>query len=168
MNSFLLTSLTLGTSLLAHVAAGQSAPKPTAPKYVRTPTGFLMVLRQGDNVLQELEQLTTREKIPGASLAGIGFGHPTFGFWNAQTKTYDPKAFRDVEMASLTGSIAWKEGKPALHLHGVAADKTFATVGGHILSLEVGTGSMEITVTVHQQRQIREVDERNGATVMSW
>jgi predicted DNA-binding protein with PD1-like motif len=137
-----------------------------SPKYVRTATGFLMVLRQGDNVLQELEQLATREKIPSASLTGLGFGHPTFGFWNAQTKEYAPKALRDTEMASLTGSIAWKDGKPALHMHGVATDKSFMAYGGHLLALEVGTGSMELTITTHPQRLERIVDERNGATVL--
>jgi len=139
---------------------------PTAPKYIRTPSGFLLVLRQGDNVLLELEQLAIREQIPSASLTGLGFGHPTFGFWNAQTKEYAPKAYRDTELASLTGSIAWKDGKPALHLHGVVTDKNFTAYGGHILALEVGTGSVEITVVVHPQRLEREVDERNGATVL--
>ncbi|TLM91260.1 DNA-binding protein [Hymenobacter jeollabukensis] len=140
----------------------QSAPT----KYTRTPTGFLMVLRQGDNVLQELEQLAVRENIPSASLTGLGFGHPTFGFWNAQTKTYAPKAFRDLELASLTGSIAWKDGKPALHLHGVGADKEFKPVGGHLLALEVGTGSVELTIVVHDQKLSRAEDPRNGATVL--
>lgn len=170
MHHFLLASLSLGFSALAHLHAPNSAPlAETAPnKYIRTPTGFLVVLRQGDNVLQELEQLATREKIQGATLTGLGFGHPTFGFWNAQTKTYDPKAFRDLEMASLTGSIAWKDGKPVLHLHGVGADKTFTPFGGHILALEVGTGSMEIAVTVLPQRLTREVDPQIGAPVMGW
>ncbi|MCB2377114.1 DNA-binding protein [Hymenobacter sp. BT635] len=166
MNHFLALGLTLGAALTPPGARAQTAAP--SPKYVRTPTGFLLVLRQGDNVLQELEQLATREKIAGASLTGLGFVHPTFGFWNGQTKTYDPKSFRDTELASLTGSIAWKEGKPALHLHGVVTDKTFAAYGGHILALEVSTGSVEITVTQHPQRLVREVDERNGATVMSW
>ncbi|UOQ71057.1 PPC domain-containing DNA-binding protein [Hymenobacter cellulosilyticus] len=165
MNYFLTLSLALGAALTVHGASAQPA---STPKYVKTPTGFLLVLRQGDNVLQELEQLATREKISGASLTGLGFVHPTFGFWNKQTKTYDPKSLRDTELASLTGSIAWKDNKPALHLHGVVTDNTFAAYGGHILALEVGTGSVEITVTVHPQRFIREVDERNGATVMSW
>ncbi|TGE28486.1 PPC domain-containing DNA-binding protein [Hymenobacter metallicola] len=158
--------LTLGTFLATGTASAQSAAP--APKYIKTTTGFLLVLRQGDNVLQELEQLATREKIAGASLTGLGFVHPTFGFWNQQTKTYDPKSLRDTELASLTGSIAWKDQRPALHLHGVVTDKTFAAYGGHLLALEVGTGSVEITITVHPQRLTRTVDERNGATVMSW
>jgi predicted DNA-binding protein with PD1-like motif len=144
-------------------------PPPTTPpaSYTRTPTGYLLVLRPGADVLHELEQLAIKEKIPGASLTGLGFGHPTFGFWNAQTKTYAPQAFRDMEMASLTGSIAWKDGQPALHLHGVAAGSDFTARGGHLLALEVGTGSVEITITLHAQRLSRETDPQTGANVLT-
>jgi streptomycin 6-kinase len=62
--------------------------------------------------------------------------------------------------------IAWKDGKPALHVHGVVTDKNFTAYGGHILALEVGTGSVEITIVVHSQRLVREVDESTGAAVL--
>jgi predicted DNA-binding protein with PD1-like motif len=126
----------------------------------------VLVLLPGDDVLRELEQLAVREKIGGASFTGFGFGHPTFGFWDPTRKDYDPKAFRDLEIASLTGSIAWKDGHPALHVHGVGADKTFATYGGHLLALEVAAGSMELTLVVHPQRFTRAVDEQTGAAVL--
>ncbi|MGF7213914.1 hypothetical protein GGR92_000054 [Spirosoma lacussanchae] len=149
------------------VSAGQAQPAKKATRnYITTPTGYLMVLQQGDNVLQELEQLTQQEAIPSASITGLGFVHPTFGFWNAATKTYDPKALRDTELVSLTGSIAWQDNKPALHLHGVVADKEFRTTGGHILALEVGTGSVEITIIRHPDRLVREIDPKTGAAVL--
>ncbi|MCK8491568.1 DNA-binding protein [Spirosoma sp. RP8] len=145
----------------------QSTPAhAVSPKYMSTPTGYVMVLRQGDNVLYELEQLAVNEKIPSASFSGFGFVHPTFGFWNAEKKDYDPKSMRDTEMASMTGSIAWKDDKPALHVHGVVTDKNFNAFGGHILALEVGTGSVEITITVHKKRLEREVDQTTGAAVL--
>jgi predicted DNA-binding protein with PD1-like motif len=162
----LLTALALGFAFSLHA---QTRPMPTPathPKYIRTPNGFVMVLRPGDNVLLELEQLAIQERIPSASFTGFGFVHPTFGFWNAAKKDYDPKAFRNTELASMTGSIAWKADKPALHVHGVVTDKNFTAVGGHILALEVSTGSVEITIVVQPQRLVREVDESTGAAVL--
>jgi predicted DNA-binding protein with PD1-like motif len=155
-------------SLALRPAFSQTRPIPpaTSSKYTRTPSGFLLVLRPGDDVLHELEQLATREQIPSASFTGFGFVHPTFGFWNAARKDYDPKSFRDTELASLTGSIAWQADKPALHLHGVVTDKHFTAYGGHILALEVGTGSVEITVVVLPQRLTREMDASTGAAVL--
>jgi len=135
-------------------------------RYIKTPSGYLMVLRMGDNLFQHLERLAIDENLPSASLTGIGFGHPTFGFWNAEKKQFDPKTFRNVEMGSLTGSVAWKEGKPSIHVHGVAGDSSFNTYGGHLLDLEVGTGSLEITLVAHDKRLERAVDPCIGANVL--
>lgn len=160
----ILLALAFSYTLSLHA---QTRPMPpTHPKYIRTPNGFLMVLRPGDNVLLELEQLATKEQIPSASFTGFGFVHPTFGFWNPAKKDYDPKSFRDTELASMTGSIAWKDNKPALHVHGVVTDKEFKAYGGHILALEVGTGSVEITIVVQPPKLTREVDESTGAAVL--
>jgi predicted DNA-binding protein with PD1-like motif len=66
-----------------------------------------------------------------------------------------------------TGTLAWKNGEPSVHRHGVAGDAGFATVGGHLLGLEVGTGSLEITITLHERRLEREVDPHIGANILS-
>ncbi|MDR3101007.1 MAG: DNA-binding protein [Paraburkholderia sp.] len=135
-------------------------------RYIKTPTGYFMVLRMGDNVFEHLTNFATAENVPSASLTALGFGHPTFGFWNAGKKAFDAKTFHNVEMGSIVGSVAWHEGKPSLHLHGVAGDSNFNAYGGHLLNLEVGTGSMEITLTVHQKRLERGIDPCIGANVL--
>jgi predicted DNA-binding protein with PD1-like motif len=135
-------------------------------RYVATPGGFVVVLRQGDDVFARLAELMRGERIPSASLSGLGFGHATFGFWDAASRSFVPKAFREVEIGSLVGSLAWKEGEPSPHLHAVACDRSFAAHGGHLLALEVGTGSMEITVTVHDQLLERATDACTGANVL--
>ncbi|MFJ3487789.1 PPC domain-containing DNA-binding protein [Pseudomonas sp. NPDC090202] len=138
----------------------------TTPRYTKTPTGFLMVLRQGDNAFQQLSRLMVSEKIPSASISGIGFGNVKFGFWNKDKKDFDAKTFSNVEMASITGSLAWKNDQPSIHMHGVAGDASFQAYGGHILDFEVTTGSMEITVIVHPKRLERGVDPCIGANVL--
>lgn len=150
--------------------ATQSAPMqcttPTTPRYTQTPTGYLMVLRMGDNVFKELNKLAIAEKIPSASLSGIGVGNVKFGFWNSAKKDYDTKTFSNVEMANITGSLAWKNDEPSIHMHGVAGDANFQAHGGHILDLDVTTGSLEITVIVHQRRLERAIDPCVGANVL--
>lgn len=135
-------------------------------RYVKTPTGYFMVLRMGDNVFEHLSRFATAESIPAASVTAIGFGHATFGFWNANKKDFDAKTFRNVEMGSIVGSVAWKEGKPSIHIHGVAGDSNFNAYGGHLLNLEVGTGSMEITLNTHAKRLERTTDPCIGANVL--
>ena len=136
-------------------------------RYIPTPNGYLMVLRQGDDVFARLEALMSEEKIPAATIAGFGFLRTaTFGYFDFETKEYRPKTFNDLELTNLTGTLAWKEGKPAIHAHGVAGDESFRTFGGHVLSLEVGRGSLEISVVVIPTRLERAVDAEIGANVL--
>lgn len=136
-------------------------------RYTKTPTGFLMVLRQGDDVFKHIENLAIQEKIPSASIYGIGFAaEANFGFYDFNKKEFNPKKFERVEMGSLNGSIAWSNDKPSLHIHGVATDDKFNAYGGHLLSLSVGTGSMEITVIVHSQKLERKVEQPLNANVL--
>jgi predicted DNA-binding protein with PD1-like motif len=136
-------------------------------RYIPTPNGYLMVPRQGDDVFARLEALMREEKIPAATIAGFGFlSTATFGYFDFETKEYRPKTFNDLELTNLTGTLAWKEGKPAIHAHGVAGDESFRTFGGHVLSLEVGRGSLEISVVVIPTRLERAVDAEIGANVL--
>ncbi|WP_347052577.1 PPC domain-containing DNA-binding protein [Flavobacterium olei] len=136
-------------------------------RYTKTPNGFLMVLREGDNVLEMIENLAKEQKIPSANFTGIGFAQQaTFGFYDFNEKKFHPKTFNKVEMGSLTGSIAWSGEKPSIHLHGVATDDKFDAYGGHILELKVGTGSMEIYVTVNPEKLERKIEQPLNANVL--
>lgn len=161
----LAAGLMLGACLL--MARSARADDVPAGRYLRTPTGYLMVLRHGDDVLAQLERLAVQERIASASFVGIGFmREATFGFYDFGRKAFDPKTFRNVELANMTGTIAWKEGKPSIHAHGVVTDGSFQGAGGHILGLTVGTGSSEITVVLHPERLERFVDASIGANVL--
>ncbi|WP_296949581.1 PPC domain-containing DNA-binding protein [uncultured Massilia sp.] len=137
------------------------------PKYARTATGFLMVLTEGDDLFAELARLARAEDVPSASLTAFGFaGSVTFGFFDFERRDYDPATFRDREMTGIVGTLAWKDGEPSLHAHGVGGGKDFSVVGGHLLALTVGKGSLEVTLTVHGQRLERKEDPAIGAKVL--
>lgn len=154
-------------TVVALFNVGQATAQDMKGKYVKTPTGYLMVLRNGDNVIANLERLAIEEKIPTASFMGIGFmREATFGFYDFSRKEFNPKTFHNVEVASLTGTIAWKGDKPSIHAHGLVTDGSFSGSGGHLLDLVVGTGSSEITVIVHADRFERFVDPAIGANVL--
>lgn len=161
MKGFFLISTCL-IMLLAEVKA-QTAD---TARYVKTPSGYLMVLRQGDDVFKEIEKMAMAESIPSANFTGMGFVNARFGFFDFKTKTYKPKDFKDVEMATMTGSIAWQDKKPSLHVHGVVTDASFKAAGGHLLSATVGTGSLEITVILHDKKLQRKKEEPLGANVL--
>ena len=126
-----------------------------------------MVLRQGDDVVAELERIAERQAIDGATFTGFGFaGLVTFGFFDFDRAEYVPREFRNLEMASLNGSIAWKDSKPSIHMHGVGAGDDYVAVCGHVLRLIVGRGSMELAVTMAGRRLSRARDELIGANIL--
>ena len=96
----------------------------------------------------------------------MGFVDAKFGFFNFETKQYEPKEFKGVELASMSGTIAWQDGKVSLHTHGVVTDKDFNAHGGHMLEATVGTGSVEILVTLHDKSLQRIMEQPLGANVL--
>jgi uncharacterized protein len=152
--------------LLIGITAAAQKTQPNIARYTKVPGGYLMVLRQNDNILEEIEKIAVTENIPAATFTGLGFVNITFGFFDFKTKAYDPKEFKDMELASLTGSIAWQNGKPSIHAHGVVTGKDFTAHGGHILSGTVSTGSVEIRVTVTDKKLERIKEEKLGANVL--
>jgi predicted DNA-binding protein with PD1-like motif len=147
-------------------AWGQDKMESNEQRYVKVPAGYLMVLRQGDNLFLELEKFSTEVNIPSANFTGMGFVNITFGFFDFKVKKYKPKYFKDVELASMHGTIAWKKDTVAIHAHGVVGDKTFQSFAGHILAATVGTGSVEILITPHDKRFERKRDEGIGADIL--
>lgn len=136
-------------------------------RYTKTQQGYLMVLREGDNVLELIEKLAKEQNIPSANFSGIGFAQEaTFGFYDFGEKKFHPKTFNKVEMGSITGSIAWSGDKPSIHMHGVATDDKFDAYGGHVLGLKVGTGSMEIYINLNSQKLERKIEQPLNANVL--
>jgi predicted DNA-binding protein with PD1-like motif len=156
---------TIVVAFLALLAPAMAADD--APNYIKTPTGYLMVLHPGDDVLANIAKLGKQEKIPSASITAIGFlGEVTFGFYDFSTKTFQPKTVVDVEMTNLTGSIAWKEGQVSIHAHATVAGGDFNAVGGHVMAARVGVGSVEVTVIAHDKRLERKIDPTTDANVL--
>lgn len=140
---------------------------PNAAKWMPTRSGYLMVLTQGDDLFAELTRLMLEADIPSASLTGFGFaGEVVFGYFDFEKKAYRPARFHEREMTGITGTLAWQDGKPALHAHGVGGGAHYTTVGGHLLALTVGRGSLEVTITVHEQRLERRRDPDIGANIL--
>lgn len=136
-------------------------------RYVKTTAGYLMVLREGDDVIALIEDLAKKEKIPFGNFTGIGFAREVkFGFYDFNEKKFNPKTFEKLEMGNLTGSIAWSGEKPSIHIHGVATDDKFNAYGGHILGLKVGTGSMEIYITLNPEKLERKIEQPLNANVL--
>ncbi|MEO6176426.1 MAG: PPC domain-containing DNA-binding protein [Flavobacterium circumlabens] len=167
MNSTKKIIMTLLFCWSANAMLAQQKEKNENCNYIKTASGYIMVLREGADVLAAIENLVLEKQIPSGNFTGIGFAQEvTFGFYDFNEKKFNPKTFHKVEMGSLTGSIAWSDAKPSIHMHGVATDDQFDAYGGHILALKVGTGSIEVYITLNKQKLERKVEFPLGANVL--
>lgn len=151
--------------LVCATTFAQSATE--SKRYTKVPQGYVMVLRQGDDIVKQLEAFAKTENIPSGNFTGMGFASSViFGFFNAQTKQFERQEFQKVEIASLSGSIAKKGEAYSIHTHGVVTGRDFTAHGGHVLFASVGTGSVEIMIAVHDKTFERRYDSKIGADVM--
>jgi hypothetical protein len=151
---------------LVYALLNMNAQTSSEKRYMKTFHGYLMVLKQGDNVFEQLELLMKQEKIPGAVLTGIGFADMEIGHFNAKKKKYKSKHFKGGEVAVLHGSLAWKGEQPSVHIHGVLGNKHDRARAGHILQATVGTGTLEINILLYTKKLERKRDEELGADVL--
>jgi predicted DNA-binding protein with PD1-like motif len=151
--------------VLISVSATAQTPEPR--RYTKVPEGYLMVLQQGDDIFKELEKFAKTGNIPSANFTGMGFvGKINFGFFNFDTKKYEPQEFQKMELAGMNGTIGKKGETFSIHAHGIVTGRDFAAHGGHILNATVGTGSVEIMILVHDKVFERKFDSKISADVL--
>jgi uncharacterized protein len=84
------------------------------------PTTFVVILDAGDEVLSSLKSVAQTEQLAGSSFKAIGApSQVELGWFNWETRKYETavKLQEQVELLSLIGDIALKDGEPEVHAH---------------------------------------------------
>jgi uncharacterized protein len=82
------------------------------------PKTFALFLETGDEIANALQQFAKGHGLAGSSFKAIGaLSHAKRGWFNWETKKYDPACVLDeqVELLSLIGDIALRDGEPQVH-----------------------------------------------------
>lgn len=100
-------------------------------------TTHTVVFDPGEEFLEGMTEVAEKEGIEVAGFTAIGgFSETKLGFYNEETKDFDPIDFEggQVEVLSLMGEITRKEdGDPLVHGHVVVATPDGRAFGGHLL-----------------------------------
>ena len=87
----------------------------------------------------------------------------TLGCYDQNQQVYVTfKKEEALEIVHCTGNVSLKNGKPAVHAHGVFADINGHTVGGHIFSETVVYGAEIYIQELLGDPPAREYDEQTG------
>lgn len=82
-------------------------------------TRHVLVFDKGDEAVEELRAFATQEQLTAGSFTGIGaFSELTLGFFDREHKDYRRIPLTEqVEVLTVAGDIAVKEGQPHVHAH---------------------------------------------------
>jgi predicted DNA-binding protein with PD1-like motif len=130
-------------ALLLFVSLGLSAqtttvtPKPITAAdldYRKDGNNYLLVLKRGQPLIASLNAFMEKEKLPGASISGIGAVQNTeVAYYDLEAKKYKYQKFEgSMEVLALQGNLGYFEGKPIVHSHITLAGPDYTVHGGHV------------------------------------
>lgn len=142
--------------------------KIVTPHTQNTARTAVLVLQEGEEIIESLLAFATEHGVRGASFAGIGaVDRCTLGFYDRERGDYDEIHLDEqLEVLSVIGNISLFEDAPRIHAHIVLGDAAGNARGGHLLSAQVWP-TLEITVELHDEPLVRTRDATLGLPLLT-
>lgn len=132
------------------------------------PKTYMVTFDSGEELAAGLEQFARDQSLTSSSFKAIGaFSSVKLSWFDWNSKKYHPSAVFDeqVELVSLIGDIALREGKPQVHAHVVVARSDGTAHGGHLLEAQVRP-TCEVVVIESPKNLNRQVDPESGLALI--
>jgi hypothetical protein len=138
-------------------------------KIDESPKTFILVFQTGDELAKGLLRFAKEQKLSAASFKAIGaFSSVRLGWFSWERKQYEPSVTLDeqVELLSLIGDVAIKDGEPVVHAHVVIGKKDGTAHGGHLLQAYVRP-TCEVVLTESTAHLQKHIDPESGIAVIN-
>ena len=128
---------------------------------------YLINIDKDEKVVETLTRFCKENGIKNAKLSGIGAVKETeIGAYDLQNKEYIKREYSEIlELLSLEGNVALKDGEPFIHAHVVLSDHEMQTLGGHLFETTVGVAG-EFFLTQFDGNAYRELKPDIGLACM--
>ncbi len=106
----------------------------------QAPKTFILVFETGDELAEGLKLFAIEQKLSAASFKAVGaLSSVRLGWFSWESKKYEPSVQLDeqIELLSLIGDVALKDGEPQVHAHAVIGKKDGTAHGGHLLEAHI-------------------------------
>ena len=133
-----------------------------------TPKTFAVIFETGDELAQGLQEFATRQNLSAASFKAIGaLSAVELGWFDWSDKQYHTavKLDEQIELLSLIGDIALKDGKPAVHAHVVVGKKDGTAHGGHLIKAHIRP-TCEVILTESPAHLRKKIDPESGIALI--
>ena len=131
------------------------------------PQEFALIFDKGDEFINVLTEFAKNNKLGGSHFTAIGaFSEVTLGYFDRQRKDYQKIPIKEqVEVLSLVGDIAMKDGAPTVHAHVVVGRSDGTAHGGHLLAGHVWP-TLEVVLSESPSHLCRKTDEETGLALI--
>ncbi len=132
------------------------------------PRTFAVIFETGDELAQGLKDFAIGQDLSAASFTAIGaLSAAELGWFDWCDKKYHTSVNLDeqIELLSLVGDIAIKDGNPAIHAHVVVGKKDGTAHGGHLLKAQVRP-TCEVILTESPAHLRKEIDAEAGIALI--
>lgn len=128
---------------------------------------YAVVFDKGDEVMGGLEEFARANGVSASRFTAIGaFSDVTLGYFDRNRRDYRRLPMEEqVEVLSLAGSIAEKDGAPAVHAHVVIGRADGSARGGHLLDAHVWP-TLEVMVVESPHHLRRRIDPETGLALL--
>jgi len=123
-------------------------------------------LRKGGDLIEQITSFCAENAINSGFFTAIGaVERAEVAYYLQDRKTYVQEKFDEpLELASCTGDITLKDGKPFVHAHACLSREDKSTVAGHLVSASVYAG--EVFLTAFRNRLERRLDKATGLSLV--
>lgn len=132
------------------------------------PQIFALVMDKGDEISRVLKDFAASRKLHGSSFKAIGaLSYAKLGWFDWQTKKYEVAVELDeqVELLSLIGDVALKDGEPQVHAHMIVGRRDGSAHGGHLLKAVVRP-TCELILSESSEAMQKELDPETGLALI--
>jgi predicted DNA-binding protein with PD1-like motif len=128
---------------------------------------YVVIFETGDEAVAGLCAFAREHNLADAHLTAIGaFERATVAYFDWQSKQYEHiPIVQQVEVLSLVGDIALKDGAPALHAHTVLGKRDGTAHGGHLIEGCVRP-TLEVVIQESPAHLHREHDPASGLALI--
>ena len=133
-----------------------------------TPKTFILVFETGDELASGLSAFAAERQLSAASFQAVGgLSSVRLGWFNWEAKKFEPSVTLDeqLELLSLIGDVALKDGKPVVHAHAVVGKKDGTAHGGHLLEAHIRP-TCEVVLTESPVHLQKFVDPESGVALI--
>jgi uncharacterized protein len=133
-----------------------------------SPKTFILIFEIGDELAEGLLQFAKQHKLSAASFKAVGaLSAVRLGWFSWESKKYEPSVTLDeqVELLSLIGDVALKDGEPVVHAHAVIGRKDGTAHGGHLLKAHIRP-TCEVVLTESPTHLQKFIDPQSGLALI--